>query len=116
MVFGIAASGTTPFVRAGIQAATRAGAWTCGIANNPGSPLLEDGTICIALDTGAEILTGSTRLKAGTAQKLALNRITTAAMVIAARVTENHMGYINGSLKVPPTLGAHCRGPAEGEP
>ena len=63
-----------------------AGAWTCGIANNPGAPLLEDGDLGILLDTGPEVLTGSTRLKAGTAQKLALNRITTAAMVLAGRV------------------------------
>jgi len=91
VVIGLAASGTTPFVRAGIQAAAAAGAWTCGIANNPGAPLLHDGAIGILLDTGPEVLTGSTRLKAGTAQKLALNRITTCAMVLAGRVVENHM-------------------------
>jgi N-acetylmuramic acid 6-phosphate etherase len=91
VVIGLAASGTTPFVRAGIQAAGVAGAWTCGIANNRGAPLLHDGAIGILLDTGPEVLTGSTRLKAGTAQKLALNRITTSAMVLAGRVVENHM-------------------------
>jgi N-acetylmuramic acid 6-phosphate etherase len=97
VVVGLAASGATPFVRAGIMAAARAGAWTCGIANNPGSPLLADGDIGIVLDTGPEVLTGSTRLKAGTAQKLALNRITTAAMVTAGRVVENHMVDMSGS-------------------
>ena len=51
----------------------------------------------ILLDTGPEVLTGSTRLKAGTAQKLALNRITTAAMVLAGRVAENHMIDLTGS-------------------
>lgn len=96
-VIGLAASGTTPFVRAGLRAAGQAGAWTCGIANNPGAPLLADGAMGILLDTGPEVLTGSTRLKAGTAQKLALNRITTAAMVLAGRVAENHMIDLTGS-------------------
>jgi N-acetylmuramic acid 6-phosphate etherase len=96
-VIGLAASGTTPFVRAGLQAAARARAWTCGIAHNPGAPLLRDGDLGILLDTGPEVLTGSTRLKAGTAQKLALNRITTAAMVLAGRVADNHMIDLTGS-------------------
>jgi N-acetylmuramic acid 6-phosphate etherase len=96
-VIGLAASGTTPFVRAGVQAAARARAWTCGIAHNPGAPLLHDGELGILLDTGPEVLTGSTRLKAGTAQKLALNRITTAAMVLAGRVADNHMIDLTGS-------------------
>lgn len=97
VVIGLAASGTTPFVRAGIQAASQAGAWTCGIANNPGAPLLHEASLGILLDTGPEVLTGSTRLKAGTAQKLALNRMTTAAMVVAGRVAENHMIDLAGS-------------------
>src|SRR5690348_1870441 len=97
-VIGLAASGTTPFVRAGVQAAARAGAWTCGIAHNPGA-LLHDGELGILLDTGPEVLTGSTRLKAGTAQKLALNRITTAAMVLAGRVAGNHMIDLTGSTQ-----------------
>jgi N-acetylmuramic acid 6-phosphate etherase len=96
-VVGLAASGTTPFVRAGVRAAATAGAWTCGIAHNPGAPLLEDSELGILLDTGSEVLTGSTRLKAGTAQKLALNRITTAAMVLAGRVASNHMIDLTGS-------------------
>jgi N-acetylmuramic acid 6-phosphate etherase len=98
-VIGLAASGTTPFVRAGLQAAARARAWTCGIAHNPGAPLLGDGELGILLDTGPEVLTGSTRLKAGTAQKLALNRITTAAMVLAGRVAGNHMIDLTGSTQ-----------------
>ena len=98
-VIGLAASGTTPFVRAGLQAAARAHAWTCGIAHNPGAPLLGDGELGILLDTGPEVLTGSTRLKAGTAQKLALNRITTAAMVLAGRVADNHMIDLTGSTQ-----------------
>jgi N-acetylmuramic acid 6-phosphate etherase len=90
-VLGLAASGTTPFVVAGVTFAARSGAWTCGIANNAGTPLLAAADVPILLDTGPEVLTGSTRLKAGTAQKLALNRITTAAMVRSGRVVENHM-------------------------
>jgi N-acetylmuramic acid 6-phosphate etherase len=97
VVIGVAASGSTPFVRAGVQAAARAGAWSCGIANNPGAALLQDGALGILLDTGPEVLTGSTRLKAGTAQKLALNRIMTAAMVLAGRVASNHMIDLTGS-------------------
>lgn len=90
-VIGIAASGWTPFVLAGIDAAGAVDAWTCGIANNPGTALLERSAHAILLDTGPEVLCGSTRLQAGTAQKLALNRITTAAMVHCGRVIENHM-------------------------
>lgn len=90
-VVGVAASGTTPFVLAGIRAARAAGAWTCGVANNAPSPLLSDADLGIHLATGPEILTGSTRLQAATAQKLALNRMTTAAMVSAGRVARNQM-------------------------
>ncbi|HSZ06880.1 MAG TPA: N-acetylmuramic acid 6-phosphate etherase [Solirubrobacteraceae bacterium] len=90
-VIGLAASGTTPFVLAGLRAGRAEGAWTCAIANNADAPVLEIADTAICLDTGAEILTGSTRLQAGTAQKLALNRITTAAMVVNGRVVENHM-------------------------
>jgi N-acetylmuramic acid 6-phosphate etherase len=91
VVVGVAASGTTPFVVAGLRAARAAAAWTCGIANNPGTPVLEEAQLGIYLATGPEVLTGSTRLQAATAQKLALNRITTAAMVLNGRVVENHM-------------------------
>lgn len=90
-VIGLAASGTTPFVVAGLEAARQAGAWTCGIANNPATPVLTVSDLGIVLNTGPEILTGSTRLKAGTAQKLALNRITTAALVQAGMAQSNLM-------------------------
>lgn len=93
-VIGIAASGTTPFVLAGLAHARSLGAWTCGIANNPGVPLLTEVDHPVLLDTGPEVLTGSTRLKAGTAQKLALNRITTAAMVRCGRVVGNLMVHV----------------------
>ncbi len=91
IVIGLAASGTTPFVLSGIRHAGQKGVWTCGIANNARTPLLEIVDLPILLDTGPEILTGSTRLKAGTAQKLALNRISTAAMVLSGKVVENLM-------------------------
>ena len=91
IVIGIAASGTTPFVLSGIRHASQKGVWTCGIANNRNAPLLEIADHAIFLDTGPEILTGSTRLKAGTSQKLVLNRISTAAMVLNGKVIENLM-------------------------
>jgi len=91
VVIGVAASGKTPFVVAGVRHARQKGLWTCGIANNRHSPLLEVADLGILLDTGPEVLTGSTRLKAGTAQKLALNRISTAAMVLCGKTVENLM-------------------------
>ena len=97
VLIGVTASGRTPFVMSGIQAAAGAGAWTCAISNNPDSPVFQGASERMLLDTGPEILTGSTRLKAGTAQKLVLNRITTAAMVLAGRVVSNHMVDLSGS-------------------
>jgi N-acetylmuramic acid 6-phosphate etherase len=91
IVIGIAASGSTPFVVSAVQHARQKGVWTCGIANNRGSDLLEAADHPVLLDTGPEVLTGSTRLKAGTSQKLALNRISTAAMVLSGKVVENLM-------------------------
>ena len=91
VVIGLAASGRTPFVVSGIRHARQKGAWTCGIANNRGAPLLQIADHAILLDTGPEVLTGSTRLKAGTSQKLALNRISTIAMVLSGKVIENLM-------------------------
>jgi N-acetylmuramic acid 6-phosphate etherase len=91
ILIGLAASGTTPFVLSAVNHARQKGVWTCGIANNPNTPLLEEADLGILLDTGPEVLTGSTRLKAGTAQKLALNRISTGAMVLNGKVIENLM-------------------------
>lgn len=91
IVIGIAASGTTPFVVAAVRHARTQGVWTCGVANNPDTPLLTEANLGVFLDTGPEILTGSTRLKAGTAQKLVLNRISTAAMILNGKVVENLM-------------------------
>jgi len=90
-LIGIAASGKTPFVVAAVRHARAKGIWTCGIANTQPSPLLTEAELPIFLDTGPEVLTGSTRLKAATAQKLVLNRISTAAMVLCGKVVQNLM-------------------------
>lgn len=90
-LIGLAASGRTPFVIAAVRHARAKGVWTCGICNMKSGPLLSICDLPILLETGAEILTGSTRLKAGTAQKLALNRISTTAMVLSGKVIENLM-------------------------
>jgi N-acetylmuramic acid 6-phosphate etherase len=97
VVIGLAASGSTPFVVAGVAHAQERGALTCGIANNPGASLLEVSAHPVLLDTGPEVVTGSTRLKAGTAQKLALNRISTTAMVISGHVVSNLMVEVRPS-------------------
>ncbi|MFN8220376.1 MAG: N-acetylmuramic acid 6-phosphate etherase [Fimbriimonadales bacterium] len=91
VLIGIAASGNTPFVVAAVAHAKQKGVWTCGIANNKGTRLLREADLGILLDTGPEVLTGSTRLKAGTAQKLALNRISTASMVLSGKTISNLM-------------------------
>jgi N-acetylmuramic acid 6-phosphate etherase len=99
VIIGVSASGTTPFVVAGLATARRLGAWTVGIANNPDTPVLMRSDLGVLLDTGPEVLTGSTRMKAGTAQKIALNRITTLAMVLAGRVTSNVMTHLTGTVE-----------------
>lgn len=91
IVIGLTASGRTPFAVAAVRHAQQKGLWTCGIANNKTGSLLKVADLPILLDTGAEVLTGSTRLKAATALKLALNRISTAAMVLSGKVVENLM-------------------------
>jgi len=91
VVIGIAASGRTPFVVAAVRHARQKGLWTCGIVNNADTPLYKAADLGILLNTGPEVLTGSTRLKAGTSQKLALNRISTVAMVLSGKVIENLM-------------------------
>ena len=91
VVLLIAASGATPYVLGALQAARASGALTIGIANNPGSPLAAFAEIGITLDTGAEVISGSTRLKAGTAQKIALNTFSSALMVRLHKVYGNLM-------------------------
>lgn len=80
-LIGIAASGHTPYSVAAVEAAAARGAFTVGIANNPDTPLLAAATVGVLLDTGPEVLAGSTRMAAGTAQKIALNALSTAVLV-----------------------------------
>jgi N-acetylmuramic acid 6-phosphate etherase len=91
VVLLIAASGSTPYVLGALVAARQAGALTVGLANNPGSPLAAQAEIGITLDTGPEVISGSTRLKAGTAQKIALNALSSALMVRLHKVYGNLM-------------------------
>ena len=86
VVIGIAASGTTPFTIGALRAASAAGAVTIAVANNPGAPLFEVARHRILVDTGSEVIAGSTRMKAGTAQKIVLNLFSTAVMVRIGRV------------------------------
>jgi N-acetylmuramic acid 6-phosphate etherase len=87
----LAASGGTPYVLGAIAAARAAGALTIGIANNPGAPVAAQAEIGIVLDTGTEVISGSTRLKAGTSQKIALNTFSSALMVRLNKVYGNLM-------------------------
>ncbi len=91
VVVGIAASGRTPFVLGALAFARTIGAVTIGIANNAPSALLENSDIPIAIVTGPEVVAGSTRMKAGTAQKLVLNMLSTAAMIKLGKVYDNLM-------------------------
>ena len=86
VVVGIAASGNTPFTVAVLQAAGARGALTIGVANAPGGGVLAYATHPILVATGAEVLAGSTRMKAGTAQKIVLNLFSTQLMVLLGRV------------------------------
>lgn len=90
-VVGVSASGGAPFVVRAIETAREIGAWTLGVANNPGSALCEAADLSIVLQTGAEPLAGSTRLKAGTSQKILLNTLSTATMVRLEKVYDNLM-------------------------
>jgi N-acetylmuramic acid 6-phosphate etherase len=91
VVIGIAASGTTPFTVGALRAAGTAGAVTIAIANNPGTPLFEVARHRILVDTGSEVIAGSTRMNAGTAQKIVLNLLSTAVMVKMGRVYRGMM-------------------------
>jgi len=91
VVVALAASGTTPYTRSALETARNAGALTISIANNPGAPLLDDAQIGVLLRTGPEVLAGSTRLGAGTAQKVALNLFSTCLMIGLNKVYRGHM-------------------------
>ncbi len=90
-LIGIAASGTTKYVLGGIKSAQAYGMLTAGITNNPGSPLATNADIAIEINVGSEFVTGSTRMKSGTSQKLVLNMISTSLMIKLGRIKGNKM-------------------------
>jgi len=90
-VVGIAASGTTPFTVAAIRRANMLGALTIGITSVPDSPLAREADIAIVVETGPEVIMGSSRMKSGTAQKLVLNALSTGVMIRLGRVYSNLM-------------------------
>jgi N-acetylmuramic acid 6-phosphate etherase len=92
VVVGIAASGRTPFTIAAVEAARRAGAKTVAVTCNAGTSLEGAADLAIVVETGPEVVTGSTRMKAGTAEKMVLNMLSTGAMV--------RLGYVYGNLMV----------------
>jgi len=91
-VCGIAASGRTPYVLGALEYAKSLGAFTIGLSCVPGSPLAQAAEVAITPATGAEVVTGSTRMKAGTATKLVLNMLSTGVMI--------RSGYVYGNLMV----------------
>ncbi|MBT8229025.1 MAG: N-acetylmuramic acid 6-phosphate etherase [Saprospiraceae bacterium] len=90
-VIGIAASGTTPYVIGGLLECRKRKILTACITCNPGSPLIEVSDFPVVCPVGPEFVTGSTRMKAGTAQKLILNMISTSVMIKLGRVEDNKM-------------------------
>lgn len=91
VVIGIAASGTTPYVIGALEACSKHGITTGSITNNPGSPLTQVADFPVAIEVGPEFVTGSTRMKSGTSQKLVLNMISTSVMIQLGRVEDNKM-------------------------
>tara|TARA_R110002051_G_scaffold8755_1_gene35928 strand:- start:24791 stop:25603 length:813 start_codon:yes stop_codon:yes gene_type:complete len=97
VVVGIAASGSTPYVIGGLEEAKKNGILTAAITNNPGAPIARIADIPIEINVGPEFLTGSTRMKSGTSQKLVLNMISTALMIKIGRVKGNKMVHMQMS-------------------
>ena len=98
---GITASGRTPYVSGALWSAKRAGAATMLVTSNPAAPIALHADLAITVDTGPEVVAGSTRMKAGTAQKLVLNCISTAVMIRLGRTYSNLMVTVeqsNGKL------------------
>jgi N-acetylmuramic acid 6-phosphate etherase len=91
VVIAVAASGTTPFTIAALRQAGSSGAVTIGVANNPGTALLASAKFPILVETGRELIAGSTRMKAGTAQKVVLNLISSGIMLRLGRVYRGMM-------------------------
>lgn len=91
IVVGISASGTTPFVLHGLTECKKRGITTCCIVNNYGSPIAETSDYPVEIITGPEFVTGSTRMKAGTSQKMVFDMISTVVMIQLGRVLDNSM-------------------------
>jgi N-acetylmuramic acid 6-phosphate etherase len=91
LVLGLSASGAAPFVGGALERARAARAFTALITANPAAPLGRLADVCVCADTGPEAVTGSTRLKAGTAEKMLLNSFSTALMVRTGRTYSNLM-------------------------
>ena len=96
-MIAVAASGTTPFTLLRCSRREACGAVTIGIANNPGTALLTAAKFPILIETGRELIAGSTRMKAGTAQKIVLNLISSGIMLRLGRVYRGMM------VNMPPT-------------
>lgn len=92
VVVGLSASGRTPYTLGALQYARQRGATTVAVTGNPGSPMARAAKIAIVVETGPEVVAGSTRMKAGTAQKLVLNMLSSGAMT--------RLGYVYGNLMV----------------
>lgn len=97
IIIGLTASGSTPFTVSFIKEAKTKGALTIGISNNLDSLIEREADFSIILNTGAEVITGSTRLKAGTAQKICLNAISTLLMIKFNKVKKSQMIFMNDS-------------------
>jgi N-acetylmuramic acid 6-phosphate etherase len=91
VLIAVAASGTTPFTLSCLRAARSRGALTVGVANNRDTPILQEADHAIWLDTGAEPIAGSTRMKAGTAQRITLNILSSLVMILLGRVYDGLM-------------------------
>lgn len=94
VVVGIAASGTTPYVIAALKKCRELGITTGCITCNPGAPVTEEADFPVVVEVGPEFITGSTRMKSGTAQKLVLNMISTTVMIQLGRVEDNRMVHM----------------------
>jgi N-acetylmuramic acid 6-phosphate etherase len=99
VVIGVSASGVTPFVRGALSRARRAGAHVMGLTCSPGSDMRGLVDLIVELDVGPEVITGSTRLKAGTATKVVLNLLTTSAMIRIGKTYGNLMVDVQANSK-----------------
>jgi N-acetylmuramic acid 6-phosphate etherase len=99
VTIAVAASGTTPFTLACLREAKNRGSLTIGVANNRGTPLLQEADHAIFLETGAEPIAGSTRMKAGTAQRITLILLSSLVMILLGRVYDGLMVDVQASNK-----------------